>query len=93
MEEAGLSSLTAGGGARTLAARVVARDRSRFVGRACELGLLERCLSDNPPASVVLVHGPGGIGKRSLLRELARRAGDRGLDTRQSSCCTPSCPM
>ena len=81
MEETGLSSLTAGRGARTLAARVAARDRSRFVGRTCELGLLERCLSDNPPASVVLVHGPGGIGKSSLLRELARRAGDRGFDT------------
>ncbi len=81
MEEAGLSSLTVGGGARTLAARVAARDRSRFVGRTCELGLLERCLGDDPPASVVLVHGPGGIGKSTLLRELARRAGDRGLDT------------
>ena len=81
MEETGLASVTASRGARTLAARVAARDRSRFVGRACELDLLERCLGDDPPANVVLVHGPGGIGKSTLLRELARRASDRGIDT------------
>ncbi len=81
MEETGLSSLKTGGGGRTLAARVAARDRSRFVGRACELGLLERCLGEDPPASVVLVHGPGGIGKSTLLRELARRAETRGFET------------
>jgi hypothetical protein len=65
---------------RTLAARVADRDRLRFVGREPELAFLERCLDDPPAASVVLIHGPGGIGKSMLLRELARRATERGYE-------------
>jgi hypothetical protein len=70
-----------GPGAGTLAARMVDRDRSRFVGREAELAFLERCLDDDPPASVVLIHGPGGIGKSTLLRELSRRAQEHGRET------------
>ena len=66
---------------RTLAARIDSRDRHRFVGRANELAFLERCLEENPPANVVLIHGAGGIGKSTLLREVARRAEAQGRDT------------
>jgi hypothetical protein len=68
------------GRARTLAERLSEVDRRRFAGRARELALLERCLEPEPPAHVVLVHGPGGIGKSALLRELGRRATARGFE-------------
>lgn len=77
MGDEGGGQLPAG---RTLAARAADRDRHRFVGRADELAFLESCLGDDPPASVVLVCGPGGIGKSTLLRELARRASALGWD-------------
>ena len=65
-------------GMATIGTRIAERDRRRFVGREAELAFLERCLDGDADASVVLVHGPGGIGKSTLLRELARRAGSRG---------------
>jgi hypothetical protein len=65
---------------RTLAARLEDRDRSRFTGRVNEVAFLDRCLdSDDPPASVVHICGPGGVGKSTLLREMARHARDRGI--------------
>ncbi|HSR85614.1 MAG TPA: ATP-binding protein [Streptosporangiaceae bacterium] len=65
---------------RTLAARLEDRDRSRFTGRADEVAFLDRCLdADDPPASVVHICGPGGVGKSTLLREIARHARDRGV--------------
>lgn len=63
---------------RTLAARLESRDRDRFTGRHAEITFVDRCLSsEDPPACVIHVCGPGGIGKSTLLREIARRA--RGL--------------
>jgi hypothetical protein len=65
---------------RTLAARLDERDRTRFTGRAAEMAFIDRCLhADDPPASVVHVCGPGGVGKSTLLREAARHARDRGI--------------
>jgi hypothetical protein len=63
---------------RTIAARLADRDRRRFTGRVTELAFLDRCLDEaDAPASVVHVSGPGGIGKSTLLREVARRAAER----------------
>jgi hypothetical protein len=68
-------------GRRTLAARLEDRDRSRFTGRSAEIVFLDQCLdSDDPPASVVHICGPGGIGKSTLLREAARHARERGIN-------------
>jgi len=65
---------------RTLADRLEDRDRARFTGRVNEVAFLDRCLdSDDPPASVVHICGPGGVGKSTLLREVARHARDRGI--------------
>jgi hypothetical protein len=49
---------------------MASRDAALFVGRAEELALLKRSAA----ASVVLVHGPAGVGKSAMLRELARQA-------------------
>lgn len=46
--------------------------RQRFVGRAAEIELFRACLDAESPAFAVLfVHGPGGIGKSSLLDAFA----------------------
>jgi hypothetical protein len=74
VEDAGHRPATFTAGAGTLAARLLDRERGRFVGRSRELAFVERCLEEDPPAQVVLVHGEGGIGKSTLLRELGRRA-------------------
>ena len=62
----------------TLAERLAARDAQRFVGRERELEFFDSLFTDDPPAQVVLVHGPGGIGKSTLLREVARRGEEKG---------------
>jgi hypothetical protein len=62
----------------TLGARLAQLDSGRFVGRERELEFFDRLWVDEPPASVVLVHGPGGIGKSTLMRAVARRAEGKG---------------
>src|SRR3954467_9341462 len=65
--------------ARTLAERLSEADEERFVGRRRELEVFDRLLVEEPPANIVLVHGPGGMGKSTLLREVARRGRERGF--------------
>jgi ATP/maltotriose-dependent transcriptional regulator MalT len=53
-----------------------ARRRS-FVGRRRELASFDEALQRRSPRRVLFVHGPGGIGKTSLLFEF--RAGARAI--------------
>src|SRR4051812_7498490 len=66
--------------ARTLADRLAQADEQRFVGRRRELELFDRILVEEPPYHVVLLHGPGGMGKSTLLREVARRGRAAGFE-------------
>jgi thymidylate kinase len=53
------------------------RDRS-FQGRAAELARLEALLSPDSRRRVAFVHGPGGVGKTTLLRALEERCNGTG---------------
>jgi AAA ATPase-like protein len=64
--------------AETLRTRLERRDAARFVGRSGELARLAPLLDPDPPASVVLLHGPAGVGKSALMRQFARQAAARG---------------
>lgn len=72
------------GGRMTAASRTVAdrlrRSRERrFVGRHTELELFRSALAgDEPPFTVLFIHGPGGVGKTALLKRLAGIATDVG---------------
>jgi hypothetical protein len=58
---------------RTLAGQISRREHAEFVGRGRELITADVMFGPDAPASVLLVHGPGGIGKSFLLREIRRR--------------------
>lgn len=52
----------------TLADRLRAHRERRFAGRAAELEAFRGALTAaNPPFAVLFVHGPGGVGKTTLL--------------------------
>jgi AAA ATPase domain len=55
------------------------RRLERFVGRTAEIEIFQTALDSaaDGPFSVLYIHGPGGIGKSSLLDVLAARAGQQ----------------
>lgn len=62
--------------------RLQARAAERFVGREAELVLFDDSLAaDQPPVSVFVVHGPGGVGKTTLLERVRAMAATRGVDS------------
>ena len=63
---------------RTLASRIARRENADFVGRTRELLVADTLFGPDAPASVLLVHGRGGIGKSVLLREIRRRGEQAG---------------
>ena len=66
--------------ARTLADRLgQARARS-FVGRRTELDQFAALLSTPDEPAVIVVHGPAGIGKSTLLRHFEGYATEQGAD-------------
>ncbi|HYB47055.1 MAG TPA: ATP-binding protein [Streptosporangiaceae bacterium] len=59
--------------------RLAARRRQAFVGRAAELELLGSALAaEEPPFTVLYVHGAGGVGKSALVRMFAALGEDAG---------------
>jgi hypothetical protein len=69
-----------------------ARDRG-FVGRAAEVESFSASLDGSSDVRVLFVHGPGGIGKTTLLDALARHVTRTGrqplyLDARDIACTT-----
>ncbi|HWO60692.1 MAG TPA: ATP-binding protein [Umezawaea sp.] len=66
-------------GSTGLADRLAAARAGALVGRAPERAVLDRMLSGGVDAPLVAyLHGPGGIGKSSLLRYAVRRAESSG---------------
>ncbi|MFF0545719.1 ATP-binding protein [Nocardia thailandica] len=66
----------------TVAERLRAARRRRFVGRAGEVALFRDALdAADPPFTVLFLHGPGGIGKTTLLAELREVAASAGART------------
>ena len=54
--------------------------RQRFIGRAGELALFAHALAaPEPPFFVLYIHGPGGVGKTSLLGRFVRLAQEAGV--------------
>jgi hypothetical protein len=66
----------------TLGDRVRAVRTSTFVGRHDEIELVRTALqAAEPPFAVLLVHGPGGVGKSALLRAMAQTSAALGVPT------------
>lgn len=76
--------------------RLTAARNQRFVGRTAELELFRDALLDGHTSTALLyIHGPGGVGKTSLLRQYAQLATQAGrpcisLDSRNISASPPA---
>ncbi|REE97846.1 AAA family ATPase [Thermomonospora umbrina] len=67
------------GDSRTIADRLRAARRRRFIGRTAELESFRAALTaQEPPFAVMFVHGVGGVGKTALLDALAEVAEEVG---------------
>jgi energy-coupling factor transporter ATP-binding protein EcfA2 len=64
--------------AAALADQLLAARRRAFVGRRAELALLSKLVASPGEGAVVYVHGAGGIGKSTLLRQLGWLAESAG---------------
>lgn len=75
--------MVAGSGRQaTVGDALALRRHARLVGREAEVELLRATLeSDEPPFCVLFVHGPGGIGKTTLLNVFASLAVEAGVQT------------
>jgi hypothetical protein len=67
--------------------RLALARKRRFVGRSAELELFRATLGrDIPDFAVLHIHGPGGMGKTTLLRELAQVAQEAGRPVLSLDC-------
>lgn len=58
----------------TLADLLLRRRAGRFVGRAAEQAVFDEILAGSSDVRLLWVHGPGGVGKTSLMKAFQRRA-------------------
>ena len=72
---------TGGSGRRSLRDRLAGEEEAVFVGRTDELSQVDAVLDGRDERVVVFLHGPGGIGKTTLLHRLVRRAERLGWAT------------
>ncbi|WP_440072206.1 BTAD domain-containing putative transcriptional regulator [Streptosporangium sp. OZ121] len=61
---------------RRISQRMSASAERLFVGRKREVGVLVEALAPDDSTAVVYLHGPGGIGKSTLLAEARRRTAE-----------------
>ncbi|MBK8459211.1 MAG: AAA family ATPase [Micropruina sp.] len=64
--------------AERMADRIAAVRRRQFVGRAAELALVGSLLTAEDAGAVVFLYGPGGVGKTTLLRQIASLGSEAG---------------
>jgi hypothetical protein len=75
-----LTNSTPAASIERLADRLSSARQRRFTGREHELSLFRSALaSDEPPWAVLFVHGPGGVGKTTLLDTFVRAARGMGV--------------